>query len=114
MMAPMAWSVKVVDDGKGIDGDQVANNAVSKGLLTPEQVKSMSAQEKLSLIFMNGLSTSETISEVSGRGVGMSAVESTVKDSGGKLELDSKLGRGTTITITIPKPEARGMAKKAA
>ncbi len=111
---PMAWSVKVVDDGKGIDGDRVANNAVSKGLLTPEQVKSMSAQEKLSLIFMNGLSTSETISEVSGRGVGMSAVESTVKDSGGKLELDGKLGRGTTITITIPKPEARGMAKKAA
>jgi two-component system chemotaxis sensor kinase CheA len=63
----------------------------------------MSEKQKYRLVFLSGLSTADTVSDISGRGVGMSAIEVSVKDADGDLDIDSTPGLGTKITITIPK-----------
>ena len=94
--------VEIQDDGKGIDPAKVAASAVSKGLVTQEQVRGMSAKEMIALIFMPGLSTADRISDLSGRGVGMDVVKTNFDKLGGKVEIDSAPGKGTHITIRLP------------
>lgn len=95
--------LEISDDGRGINGDVVARLALEKGLLTQEQVDSMSFKKKQELIFMAGFSTKEQTSEISGRGVGMDVVKSKILETGGSFDLKSDFGKGTTIVIDLPK-----------
>jgi len=92
----------ITDDGNGIDGDKVANKAVKNGLITKEECDNMSFNDKAELVFSPGLSTADKITDISGRGVGMDVVKTNITALGGKISLDTTLGKGTTITISLP------------
>lgn len=94
--------IEIHDDGKGIDGDRVVQKVLEKGLLPLEKVEAMSAQEKVGLITLAGLSTAEQISEYSGRGVGMDVVKKSLEEFGGNLDIKSEVNKGTKITLSIP------------
>ncbi|HMO12104.1 MAG TPA: chemotaxis protein CheW, partial [Actinotalea sp.] len=94
--------VEVIDDGRGIDPDRVAAKAVEKGLRTASQVDAMSAGELLQLLFLPGFSTAESVTNVSGRGVGMDVVRTKIESIGGAVDIESVLGRGTTWRLRIP------------
>ncbi len=111
--SPTEWRVTVSDDGCGIDTKRIVDRAVANGLISKEQAVSMTHQEKCKLIFHNGVSTAESVSDISGRGVGMGAVEASVSEAGGTLTIDSKEGQGTTATIVVPRVR-QGKTQKAA
>jgi len=94
--------VEIVDDGGGIDPDQIARIALSKGLIGAEKLEGMTAKDKTSLIFLPGLSTNTEVSDISGRGVGMDVVKTNLDRLGGKVETISAPGRGTTFRIKLP------------
>ena len=94
--------IEIADDGLGIDVKKVTQTAIKKGLITEEKLKLMSEGEKRSLIFMAGLSTAEKITDISGRGVGMDVVKTNLDRLGGKVDIDSVPGKGTTFRITLP------------
>ena len=94
--------VEISDDGSGIDPQRVAASAVKKGLITQEQMKAMSPKEMTHLIFMPGLSTAAKVSDVSGRGVGMDVVKTNQDRLGGKIEIETLVGKGTTFVIKLP------------
>lgn len=94
--------VEVSDDGAGIDAAAVRRKAVTQGALTAEQAAGLSDAEALRLIFLPGVSTSETVSDLSGRGVGMDAVRSAVEQAGGRVEVASTPGAGTRFRLVLP------------
>ena len=94
--------VGIQDDGRGIDPEKVKKKALEKGLITPEQAAQMSDKEAYELIFLPGFSTADKVSDVSGRGVGMDVVASTIHSLRGSIEIDSEPGRGTTILLKLP------------
>jgi two-component system chemotaxis sensor kinase CheA len=94
--------IALEDDGKGIPVEAVKRKAVERGVVTQEQVDRMSDQEAVQLIFAPGLSTAETISDVSGRGVGMDVVRANVEKINGTVEVETRKGKGTTFTIRLP------------
>ena len=94
--------IEVTDDGHGIDGDKVCEKAVERGLLSLEKARGLSAKEKQNLVFLPGLSTAENVSELSGRGVGMDVVKANIDGLGGKVEIVSELGRGSSFRIKLP------------
>lgn len=95
-------NIEISDDGKGLDGNRLAVKAVEKGLITEDQAKLMSMREKVNLIFLPGFSTAEKITDVSGRGVGMDVVKTNLDQLGGIIDIDSEMGKGTTIRIKLP------------
>lgn len=95
-------TISIKDDGKGINGDIVAEKAIEKGVVSAAQVAQMSMQQKQELIFMPGFSTREAATEISGRGVGMDVVRSKIIDAGGSVSLDSTLGKGTNLMLSLP------------
>lgn len=94
--------ITVRDDGRGIDGDRVAGKAIERGLVTKEQVQQMSWSQRAELVFLDGISTADSVTDVSGRGVGMSAFAEAVRTSGGTLRVETERGKGTTLRMTIP------------
>ncbi|WP_246299133.1 chemotaxis protein CheA [Desulfolutivibrio sulfodismutans] len=92
--------IEVTDDGAGIDADALWEHAVARGLADPG--RSLSRQEKLSLIFVPGLSTASGVGELSGRGVGMDAAREGIESLRGDIGVDSEPGRGTVFTIRLP------------
>ncbi len=92
--------IEVRDDGRGIDLEVVKARAIEHGLIDGSE--ELSRKEILALIFTAGFSTREEVSETSGRGVGMDVVRSNLTALGGIVDIDSELGRGTTITLTLP------------
>ncbi len=99
---PKEVVLEIRDDGRGIDPDRLRRKAVERGILTPKQAEALSDQEAQELIFHPGFSTAEKVSDVSGRGVGMDVVLTTVRERGGEITLKSEVGRGSTFRITIP------------
>lgn len=95
-------NIEIADDGAGINRDRLKEKAVKAGVITQAEAQSMSDQAALELIFKPGLSTAETVSDVSGRGVGMDVVRSNLEKIGGVLDLQSELGAGTTTRIKLP------------
>jgi two-component system, chemotaxis family, sensor kinase CheA len=95
-------NIEISDDGKGLDGKKLAATAVTKKLITEDQARMMSEKEKINLIFMPGFSTAEKVTDVSGRGVGMDVVKTNLDRLGGVIDIDSVLGKGTTIRIKLP------------
>lgn len=94
--------VEVRDDGRGIDPANIAATAIARGLVTQEQVKAMSQKEMTALIFLPGLSTSESVNDISGRGVGMDVVKTNLDKLGGKVEIETIAGEGTNFIIRLP------------
>lgn len=92
--------VRVRDDGRGIDRERVRAKAVEKGIIAADAV--LSDEEIDQLICAPGFSTAETISNISGRGVGMDVVRSNVEALGGRVEIQSAPGEGTTFTMILP------------
>ena len=92
--------IQVTDDGRGIDPAAVRANAESLGLVEPGTV--LSDKECLALVFTPGFSTRAEVSGTSGRGFGMDVVRNNLSHLGGIVDLDSELGRGTTLTMTLP------------
>ena len=94
--------IEISDDGKGLDGNMLAETAINKGLITPEQAKAMSEKERVSLILLPGFSTAKKVTDVSGRGVGMDVVKTNLDQLGGSIEIESEVGKGTTISVKLP------------
>ncbi|CZF81043.1 Chemotaxis protein CheA [Grimontia celer] len=94
--------INIQDDGKGIDTQRVLNKAISTGVISQEQAARMSDKETMELIFHSGLSTSEQVSSVSGRGVGMDAVKRKVEEIKGTVDIYSEFGIGTEVSMMFP------------
>ncbi|NLW91466.1 MAG: chemotaxis protein CheA [Syntrophomonadaceae bacterium] len=94
--------IEISDDGKGLNPDEIKFKAVKKGLIRSSQIEEMSNDEALQLIFSPGFSTRDEVSELSGRGVGMDVVKTNTEKIGGLINLDSKVGEGTTFSLKIP------------
>jgi len=94
--------IEVSDDGAGIAVEKVRQKAIERGVITKERATHLSERELLQLIFLPGLSTAAAVTNVSGRGVGMDVVRTNVEKIGGKVEIDSRAGKGTTLRLRIP------------
>ncbi|ODR97197.1 hypothetical protein AUC70_13120 [Methyloceanibacter stevinii] len=94
--------VEVSDDGRGLDVGAVRRKAVANGLATTAELDALQDEEIYDLIFQPGFSTAETVSEISGRGVGMDVVRSNIESIGGTVALASTSPKGTTFVIRIP------------
>jgi len=92
--------IRIADDGKGIDRARVLEKAIDKGLVAADA--QLSREEIDALIFAPGFSTAQTVSNISGRGVGMDVVRQNVKELGGRITIESIEGEGTTFTLTLP------------
>jgi len=94
--------IEVEDDGRGIDEQAVLDKAVRLGKLAPEDTNELSRDEILGLVFLPGVSTRDTVDDVSGRGVGMDIVKTNIGRLGGIIDVQSEPGIGTKMTITLP------------
>jgi two-component system, chemotaxis family, sensor kinase CheA len=94
--------IEISDDGAGIDPARVRDKAISVKLITAEQAARMSERELINLIFLPGFSTTERVSNFSGRGVGMDVVRTNIEKIGGTVDVDSRSGQGTTVKMKIP------------
>lgn len=94
--------IEVRDDGNGIDTEVVKNKAISRGTITTEQAAGMSEKEIIDLLFLPSFSTSEKVTDVSGRGVGLDVVKSKIEALSGEVEVKSVLGVGSTWIIRLP------------
>ncbi len=94
--------IKVTDDGKGINPDKIKETAVKKGLKMQQEVQSMTDQQALQLIFLPGLSSAEKITNISGRGVGMDVVKSTIEKLNGVVDVQSSTDKGSTFSLKLP------------
>ena len=94
--------LEIRDDGRGMDPARIRTKAVNQGLLTKLQADALTLQETLLLICTPGFSTAATVTDISGRGVGMDVVQNTIQAIGGTLSIDSLPGHGSTITLRLP------------
>jgi len=94
--------IEVADDGAGIGVERVRAKAIERGLITADRASLLVERELLQLIFLPGFSTAAAVTNVSGRGVGMDVVKTNVEKIGGKVEIDSRPGKGTTLRLRIP------------
>ncbi len=94
--------IEVRDDGNGIDVDKVRSKAIERGSITPEQAANMDDKEIIDLLFLPSFSTAKSVTDVSGRGVGLDVVKSKIESLSGEVEVKSKLGVGSTWTIRLP------------
>jgi chemotaxis protein histidine kinase CheA len=96
------FHIEAGDDGRGINPELIRKVAMSKGLIKEQEAAELSDQESLALIFRPGFSTRDEVTSLSGRGVGMSAIETAVLELGGRISIQTKLGHGTCFHIEIP------------
>ncbi|PID78060.1 MAG: hybrid sensor histidine kinase/response regulator [Deltaproteobacteria bacterium] len=95
-------NIEIEDDGGGIDPEKISSIAIQKGVVTEQDAALLSKKDKMNLIFAPGFSTAEEITDVSGRGVGMDVVKSNLEKLGGIIDIESKVGKGTSIKIKLP------------
>ncbi|GAB3816232.1 hypothetical protein GCM10028895_11220 [Pontibacter rugosus] len=94
--------IKLTDDGKGIDLKQVKRKAVERQLISPDMVSGVADSEALAFLFEPGFSTAKQVTEFSGRGVGLDVVKNAIDSIGGRINVDSEKGKGTTFTLQLP------------
>jgi two-component system, chemotaxis family, sensor kinase CheA len=92
--------IEIIDDGRGLDRKKLIAKAIEKGLIDENSI--LNDKQAFELIFMPGFSTAESITDISGRGVGMDVVRRNIQALGGNIEIISTLGKGTTISIHLP------------
>ncbi len=95
-------NIIISDDGAGIDPQLILSKAFEKGLISENQITAMTDKQKIELIFLPGFSTSEEITDISGRGVGMDVVKTNIERLRGRIEIDSVQGQGTIVRLVIP------------
>lgn len=94
--------IEVEDDGRGLDTERLKEKALRKNFLSEDEAQKMTAQDAMDLIFLPGFSTSDSVSETSGRGVGMNIVKEVVESLKGIIEIESEKGRGTKFSLRLP------------
>jgi len=94
--------IEISDDGRGIDPERVKAKAVEKGVIDERTADALSDDDAVQLVFRPGFSTVDTITDLSGRGVGMDVVRTAVEKEGGRVSLSSRLGFGTTVGLRLP------------
>ena len=94
--------IEVADDGAGMDVEAIRKVALQRGLITQEALESLTEEEVIELVFVQGFSTAATLSHLSGRGVGMDVVRTAIERLGGRVALQSQAGRGTTVRFMLP------------
>lgn len=94
--------VQIDDDGKGLDPVMLKKKSLEKGIITQKEADSMSDNEAFGLIFKPGFSTAAAVTSVSGRGVGMDVVKTNIEKLNGLIDIDSQVGKGTSIKLKIP------------
>ncbi|MGA1861748.1 response regulator [Deferribacter thermophilus] len=94
--------VEIKDDGRGMDPEKLKKKAIEKGVITPEEAKTLNRDEALGLIFRPGFSTAEKVSDVSGRGVGMDVVKTNIEKLNGIIQIESEVDKGTTFKLKLP------------
>ena len=94
--------IEIIDDGGGLNTDKIRERGLQRGLISREKAQSMSESDIHRLIFAPGFSTAETITNLSGRGVGMDVVKSSVEKIGGHVDIASQAGQGSSIRLKIP------------
>src|SRR6056297_273313 len=94
--------IDVQDDGKGLDRDKIIAKAVERGLADEMSAAALSDEEVYSFIFMPGFSTKDEVTDLSGRGVGMDVVKTSIENLNGSISIESEKGKGTKVTIRLP------------
>ncbi len=94
--------IEVEDDGKGMDPDHLRKVAIKKGIMTQDEVDKLSDADALNIIFIPGFSGAKTVTDVSGRGVGMDAVKNKIEALGGTVKISSVLGQGSSMKLQLP------------
>ncbi|WP_433749790.1 chemotaxis protein CheW [Falsibacillus pallidus] len=94
--------IEIEDDGAGISRDKVLEKAISRGIVSEQTAHTLTDKQVYELIFASGFSTAETISDISGRGVGLDVVKSTIESLGGSITIDSTEGSGSIFSIQLP------------
>ena len=94
--------IQIDDDGKGLDVNMLKTKSVEKGIITEKEADSMSDKEAFALIFKPGFSTAASVTNVSGRGVGMDVVKTNIEKLNGIIDIESELGVGTSMKLKIP------------
>ncbi|HTS13148.1 MAG TPA: chemotaxis protein CheA [Candidatus Limnocylindrales bacterium] len=94
--------IEVSDDGRGLDRAKIVRRAIETGIITKEEAARLNESEALQLVFAPGLSTADEITEISGRGVGLDVVKSSLEALKGSVEIESEPGRGTTFRLLVP------------
>ncbi|MDY3668248.1 MAG: response regulator [Campylobacter sp.] len=94
--------IEIIDDGKGIDAEAIRIKAVERGLISENEADTMSNKEIYSIIFRPGFSMAAKVTNISGRGVGMDVVKTNVEKLHGVIDIDSEIGKGTTLKLKIP------------
>ncbi|MFI5101881.1 MAG: chemotaxis protein CheW [Terriglobales bacterium] len=95
-------NIEISDDGAGLNQDRIRNQALQKGLISPDQAGRLSDREIVNLVFLPGFSTAEKVTNVSGRGVGMDVVKTHIEKIGGTVDLQSQPGQGVMVRMKIP------------
>jgi Na+/proline symporter/signal transduction histidine kinase len=98
----------VQDDGRGIDAALVLEKAIARGMTSEGEAKTMTPAQIVELVFRDGISTAEDVTDISGRGVGMSAVKAEVQRLGGQIAIKTELGKGTRVELTVPRAPRTG------
>ncbi len=94
--------ITVSDDGRGIDPEAVRRKVIEKKLATPEMVANMSESELMDFLFLPGFSTASSVTQISGRGVGMDVVQTMIQEVGGLIRVHSELGKGASMQLQLP------------
>ena len=94
--------IQIDDDGKGLDADMLKRKSLEKGIITQKESENMSDKDAFNLIFKPGFSTAATVTNVSGRGVGMDVVKTNIEKLNGIIDINSEIGVGTSIKLKIP------------
>ena len=95
-------AIEIEDDGNGIDPEKMREVGVRKGIITAEEAKGLDDREATELIFAPGFSSSETVTDISGRGVGMDVVRTNIKSLKGSINIATDVGKGTRFTLSLP------------
>jgi len=94
--------IEVEDDGAGINTQRISEKAVEKGLISEKEAEAMTRDEAIELLFRSGFSTAKTVTDVSGRGVGLDVVKNKIESLNGEIFVDSRHGQGTRFRIKLP------------
>ncbi|MCU0719682.1 MAG: chemotaxis protein CheA, partial [Pirellula sp.] len=94
--------IRIEDDGAGMDPVKLKTKAIEKGIISIEQAALMTESESYRLIFAPGFSTASQVTDVSGRGVGMDVVKTNIEQLGGTVDIESEVGKGSAVHITLP------------
>ncbi|MBX9722274.1 MAG: chemotaxis protein CheW, partial [Candidatus Obscuribacterales bacterium] len=92
----------ISDDGKGINPERLKASAIKEGVISQEEASRMSDNEAIELMYRSAISTSETVTEISGRGLGMAIVRERIHDLGGRVIVETTLGKGTSFILQLP------------